>query len=436
MLLIKNGYMIDPKSKKEGIVDILIRDSKIVRIAPFIEEFNLINEFYVEDMSSVKVIDAADKMIAPGLIDVHVHFRDPGFTYKEDIESGAKAAAKGGFTTVVMMANTNPVIDNAQTLSYALKKGKATGIHVESCCCVTKGLAGKELVDMKHLIVQGAIGFTDDGMPLLDESLIIEAMKLAKSLDVPISFHEENPELIADNGIHYGKASDYYEIGGSPRSAEIDLVARDLLLALQTGAKINIQHVSTKESVELIRQAKAEGNNIYAEVTPHHFTLTQDSVIKQGALAKMNPPLREKADQQAIIKGLKDGTIDMIATDHAPHSQEEKEKKITEAPSGIIGLETALGLGITNLVKQGHLTYIQLLEKWTSSPADLYNLDRGYLAENGPADLIIFNNDSWKVSDFLSKSCNSPFIGETLQGKVEYTICNGEVVYQNVSCET
>ena len=351
MLLIKNGYMIDPKTGKEGKLDVLADGDKIVKIE---ENLNPLQECDT-------VIDAQGLIVAPGLVDVHVHFREPGFTHKEDIDTGAAAAAKGGFTTVVLMANTKPAVDNQETLQYVLRRGRETGIHVETCANVTIGLQGKELTPMKELAKAGAVGFTDDGIPIMDEKIVREAMQQAAELDMPISFHEENPALIDNNGVNRGKAGDYYGIGGSPREAEISMVERDLQIALETGAHIDIQHISAKESVELVRQAKAKGNNIHAEATPHHFTLTEDAVIQYGTLAKMNPPLREEADRQAIIQGLKDGTIDMIATDHAPHTAQEKAKPITEAPSGIIGLETALALGITELVEGGHLTMGKLL---------------------------------------------------------------------------
>lgn len=468
MLLIKNGFVMDPKSGRNGIYDILIKDKKIQKIDSFIEETDLTTD----DQKDLETIDANGMMIAPGLVDVHVHFRDPGFTYKEDIYTGAKAAAKGGFTTVVLMANTKPTVDNEETLRYVIDKGSETDIHVLTCASITKGLQGKELVDMDYLKSKGAVGFTDDGIPIMDEEMVITAMKKAKELDVPLSFHEENPELITNNGVNRGKASSHYEIEGSPRAAEIDMIYRDLELAGELDAPINIQHISTREGVELVRQKKIEMTkkkniplplpkssenmtditntsdfnksvtqmipmdvaqviNIHAEATPHHFSLTEDAVIEHGTMAKMNPPLRTEEDRQAIIQGLKDNTIDIIATDHAPHSAEEKGKPITDAPSGIIGLETALPLGVTNLVKEGHLTYMQLLEKMTINPAVMYHLDCGYIAEDGPADLVIFNENEYVVKDFSSKSSNSPFVNKTLIGEIQYTICDGKIVYKN-----
>ena len=425
MLLIKNTFLIDPKTQRQERADILVCDGKIAAIG------NATAFKEMTDVSQLQIYDGEGLVAAPGLIDVHVHFRDPGFTYKEDILSGSRAAAAGGFTTVVLMANTNPVVDNQETLSYVLEKGKETGIHVKSCCSITKGMRGEELTDMSYLLQQGAAGFTDDGKPLLDEALTYQAMQEAARLGTVLSFHEENPAYIKDNGINEGKASAYYGIGGSSREAEIDMVRRDIRLAAETGAAINIQHISTKEAVMLVREAKKAGHAIHAEATPHHIALTQEAAIRCGTLAKMNPPLREELDRAAIIEGLKDGTIDLIATDHAPHSREEKEKSITQAPSGIIGLETALPLCITNLVKPRHLTLMQLLEKLTRNPAKLYGLDAGYLAVGGPADIVLFDADAENhIEGFLSKSWNSPFLGEKLTGKVRCTICGGRIVYQ------
>ncbi|MBR3824690.1 MAG: dihydroorotase [Lachnospiraceae bacterium] len=425
MLLIQNGYVMDPKSGREGVMDILVKDKRIEKMSA-----GLAKELSVQELAECQIIDAEGKIVAPGLVDVHVHFREPGFTHKEDIETGSKAAAKGGFTTVVLMANVKPQVDNVETLQYILERGRTTGIHVETCANVTMGMAGKELVDMKTLAENGAVGFTDDGVPIMDVELVKEAMKQVVALDMPISFHEEDATLITNNGINRGKASEFYGIGGSPREAEISLSGRDLQLALETGACINIQHISSKEAVELVRQAKKQGKNIHAEATPHHFALNEEAAIKYGTMAKMNPPLREEADRLAIIEGLADGTIDLIATDHAPHTAEEKAKPITEAPSGIIGLETALPLAITVLVNGGHLTMMQVLEKMAYNPAKMYHLDAGYLAEGGPADIIIVDKDAIQVfEEYASKASNTPFTGWELDGVVCTTICDGEVVF-------
>lgn len=421
--LIANGYLIDPASKTEGKKDILVSEGRILELGDDLQE--------KYRGAEVEILDATGLIVAPGLVDIHSHFRDPGFTYKEDIESGSKAAERGGYTSVVLMANTKPAVDNEETLHYVIEKGKQTGIHIYTCATVTKGMQGKEMVPMAELKNAGAVGFTDDGVPILDETLVRRAMEMVAELDVPISFHEENPAFITNNGINRGKASAHFGIGGSDRQAEIDLVERDLQIALETGACIDIQHISSKEAVELVRQAKKKGSNIHAEATPHHFTLTEEAAIAHGTLAKMNPPLREEADRMAVIQGLADGTIDVIATDHAPHSREEKEKPVTEAPSGITGLETALSLGLEVLVEGGYMTMMSYLEKLTCNPADMYHLDAGYIAEGGPGDLVLFDkDDTWVAGDYASKSDNTPFTGKTLKGVVKYTICGGKVVYK------
>ncbi len=426
MLLIKNGYVMDPKSGFEGVCDILVKDKYICGIGE-----NLQDKLTSKEMERCTIMDAEGKIVAPGLVDVHVHFREPGFTHKEDIITGSKAAARGGFTTVVLMANVNPHVDNVETLEYILEKGKTTGIHVETCANVTVGMQGKEVIDMELLAQKGAVGFTDDGVPILKEEILREAMKKAAALDMPISLHEEDAALISDNGINRGKASNYFGIGGSPREAEITMVERDLQLALKEGACLNIQHISSKEAVELVRQAKKKGENIHAEATPHHFTLNEEAAIKYGTMAKMNPPLREEADRLAIIEGLKDGTIDIIATDHAPHTTEEKSKPVTQAPSGIIGLETALPLAVTTLVKGGHLSMMQVFEKMAYNPAKMYHLDAGYLAVGGPADIIIVDKDAVQTfTEYASKASNTPFTGWELSGVVYAVICDGNVVYQ------
>ena len=444
MLIIKNGKVIDPVADRVYPADLYIENDTMVKIVdhdkeraeqdgknPAVEpESGLAGMDNIKNLAA-EVFDAEGMLIAPGLADTHVHFRDPGFTYKEDILSGAEAAKKGGYTQIVLMANTKPCVDQVETLQYVLDKGDQTGIHIHSCANVTKGMAGQELVPMEQLSEAGAVGFTDDGVPILSENMVRKAMEQAALCRKPISFHEEDPKYIQNNGIHAGKAAAYYGIGGSKREAEITMIERDIRLALETGATVVIQHISTKEGVELVRQGKAAGADVHAEATPHHFTLTEEAAIEKGTLAKMNPPLREEADRQAIIEGLADGTIDLIATDHAPHSKEEKEKPLTEAPSGIIGLETALSLGIRELVQTGKLTYPQLVQRMSTAPCTLYGLRGGTLREGDPADLVIFDpEESWRVQEFASKSANSPFIGEELPVVVHATICGGKFVYQ------
>lgn len=424
MILIKDGRIVDPKRGIDDVLDIIVEDGKIKKIGK-----------YQRGDEYEQIIEAKGYVVAPGLIDVHVHFRDPGLTYKEDIQTGAAAAKKGGFTTVVCMANTKPPVDSVETVQYVLEEGKKTGIHVLPAACISVGMKGQELTDMDALKAAGAVGFTDDGIPLMDVKLVQEAMINAKRLDVPLSFHEEDPAFITENGINAGETAKKLGITGSPALAEDSLVARDCMIALHTGASVNIQHISSGNAVKMVKLAKELGADVTAEVTPHHFSLDESAVLKHGAMAKMNPPLRTVADRYGIIEGIKDGSIDMIATDHAPHSSEEKATEpVWKAPSGIIGLETALGLAVTNLVRKGHLTMVQLMEKMSLNPAKLYRFDKGYIDEGADADLVIFDeNESWEVTkdELGSKSCNTPFLGMTLYGRVKYTICGGNVVYED-----
>ncbi|MBQ6386454.1 MAG: dihydroorotase [Lachnospiraceae bacterium] len=440
-MIIKNGYCIDPASGREGPADILILDGRIAKIAPAGTIGPGIDGGSPESAANGgsgafskdeygSVIDASGLVTAPGLIDAHVHFRDPGFLYKETLHTGALAAAKGGFTTVVCMANTSPVVDSVPVLADILRRAKEEKIRICQAASVTRGLKGAELTDMEALKEAGACGFTDDGIPILDAALLFSAMKNAAALGLPISLHEEDPAFITNNGINAGPAAEALGLGGSPAIAEESLAARDCVLALHSGADVVIQHISSGRSVALVRAAKAMGAKIHAEATPHHFTLTEDAVRKYGSCAKMNPPLRTEEDRMAIIAGLADGTIDLIATDHAPHSAEEKARPIEKAPSGIIGLETSLGLGITELVRPGYLTLTELMRKMSFNPAQLYHLPGGTLTPGAPADLVLFDpEEKWTAGPFVSKSSNSPFAGRTLYGAVHYTVCGGEIVY-------
>lgn len=417
-MIIKNGFVTDPASQRAGIYDIRIENGLIQEIAPDIPV-----------TPAEETLDARGLTIAPGLIDTHVHFRDPGFTYKETLHTGALAAAKGGFTSVICMANTSPVVDSVPVLNDILVRAKEENIHIYQAASVSHALKGKELTDMDTLKSAGACGFTDDGIPLKNAAFLYKAMEKAKTLDVPVSLHEEDPSFIENNGINQGPVSEQLGVGGSPSIAEESLTARDCLLALRSGAHVVIQHISSGRSVELVRMFKAMGANLHAEATPHHFTLTDEALLKYGTLAKMNPPLRSEADRQEIIRGLADGTIDIIATDHAPHSREEKDRSITAAPSGIIGLETSLALGITSLVRPGHLTLMQLLEKMTINPARLYHLPAGRLAEGAPADLVLFDpEEKWVPRSYASLSSNSPFTGWELYGKIKMVICGGQII--------
>lgn len=423
MMIIKNGRVIDPKTGLDQIMDLAIEDGTIVKLGTDLN-----------DLPDAQVIDASGMIVAPGLIDVHVHFRDPGLTYKEDIQTGAKAAARGGFTTVICMGNTKPPIDNTETLEYVLSEGRKTAINVLSAANISVGMKGEVLTDMETLKAHGAVGFTDDGIPLKDTRLVKQAMEEAVRLNVPLSFHEEDPALIDAAGVNQGAVSKALHYGGAPAVSEDVMVARDCMLALHTGASIDIQHISSGTSVRMVELAKQLGAKVFAEVTPHHFSLDESAVLKHGTLAKMNPPLRTLEDKEEILRGLKEGIIDIIATDHAPHSTEEKNRPLGEAPSGITGLETSLALGVTNLVRANVLSMTQLMEKMSLNPAILYHLEntKGWIGEGADADLVIFDpEEAWTVTEFASKASNSPFIGETLYGKVKYTICSGTIAYQD-----
>ena len=424
MILLKNGRIIDPDTNLDMIGDVLIEKDRIIDIADNID----IGE------NEAQVIYCSGCVVGPGLVDIHVHFRDPGFTYKEDIESGAKCAAAGGVTSVILMANTKPCVDSIETLEYVTKKAKQQPIHIYTCANITKGMQGKELLDFKEFIKNGAVGFTDDGIPLLDEEVVKKAMVEAARYDTVLSFHEEDPRFIKNNGVNHGKASEHFKIGGSDRKAEISMVERDLELALKTGAKINIQHISAKETLDLIREAKKKciKQNIFAEATPHHIALTEDDTIKYGTGAKMNPPLRSEADRQAIIDAINDDTIDFIATDHAPHSVEEKNRDITQAPSGILGLETSLPVIYDVLVRENNISWLKVFCKMSTNPARLYGINAGKLAKNAIADVVVFDEKNAKVyTETMSKSKNSPFLGKKFNGRIALTICSGKIVYRD-----
>ena len=419
-MILKKGHLVNPATGTDAVMDIRFDNGIIQEIGTDLTP-----------SVSEKVLDISGLVVAPGLVDTHIHFRDPGFTYKEDLHTGSLAAAKGGFTSVICMANTKPVVDSVNTLKDILTRAKGEKIHIYQTASVSYGLNGEKMTDFDALAANGACGFTDDGIPLMNAVFCYNAMKKAAELHMPVSLHEEDKSFIANNGINAGKVAEKLGIEGSPAVAEEVMVARDCMLALRTGASVVIQHISSGNSVELVRTALKLGADIHAEATPHHFTLTEEAVLEHGTLAKMNPPLRTEEDRQAIIRGLQDDTIDLIATDHAPHSAEEKAKPLTEAPSGITGLETSLGLGITSLVKPGYLSLMDLLAKMTCNPADIYQLPAGNIQVNAPADFVIFNpEEKWTVSDFASKASNSPFKGTELYGKIHYTICNGEIIYR------
>lgn len=421
-LLIKNGKIINPATSFEDDGDILIENDKIININKNIDSY---------DDENTIVINAEGYIVSPGLIDIHVHFRDPGFTHKEDILSGAKAAAAGGFTSVILMANTNPKIDSVENLNYVLDKSKKAEINIFQEAALTHDFKEK-IVDMETLFSAGAAGFTNDGVPVMSTNVLREAMLRAKKLGAIIALHEEDNSLIGTHGINDGLISEKLGLKGAPRVSEDLMVSRDCMLALETGATIDIQHISSGNSVDIVRHMKSMGANIIAEVTPHHFTLTEDAVLKYGTLAKMNPPLRTENDRQKILSGLADDTIEIIATDHAPHTFDEKNTEFKKAPSGIIGLETALPLSITELVNKDILNMSHMLSKLTINPSRYYNLDRGDISLGKIADICIFDpNEKYTVKEFKSKSKNSPFTNWELYGKVKYTICGGKIVYSD-----
>ena len=393
-LIIKNINTIDPKNEI-NMQDIYVRNGFITSSAP----------------PDALIIDGTGLYAAPGLVDIHVHLRDPGQTHKEDIESGCSAAAAGGITSVIAMPNTKPAVDSVGTLEYIYKKAKNAKVHVYSAAAITKNLDGKILTDMAALKHTGAAAFSDDGMPVADYNIMKKVLQTASDLGMPVLSHCE----------------DMTET--DTRMAEYKAVQRDIEICREIGVPLHICHVSTAESLEIIRAAKAEGLKITCETAPHYFSLTRD-MVKGNANYKMNPPLREKADTKAVIRAIKDGTIDVIATDHAPHAAHEKTDFDT-AMNGITGLETSFALGITYLVKPGHITINKLIELMSVSPAEIMNINAGSLIIGSPADIAIFDiNKKWTVKKFKSKSANNPFLGMELTGKVLYTIVNGKVVYE------
>ncbi len=421
MLLIKNGRVMDPKTGLDQVCDVLVEGKKIVKIGQNLEA------------ADAQVLDASGLVVAPGLVDIHVHFREPGQTHKEDIHTGALAAAAGGFTTVVMMANTNPTISTVETLQEVLESASRENIHIKSVATITENFDGQHLTDFKALLAAGAVGFSDDGIPLTNAGIVRQALVEARKNDTFISLHEEDPNLNGILGFNEHIAKEHFHICGATGVAEYSMIARDVMIAYDVKAHVHIQHLSKAESVKVVEFAQKLGAQVTAEAAPQHFSKTEALLLTKGSNAKMNPPLRLESDRLAVIEGLKSGVISVIATDHAPHHADEKNvADITKAPSGMTGLETSLSLGLTYLVEAGHLSLMELLEKMTVNPAQLYGFDAGFLAEEGPADITIFDPKADRlVSDhFASKAANSPFVGEELKGQVKYTICNGEIVFQ------
>ena len=421
MLLIKNGRVMDPKTGFNQIADLLVEGKKIVKIGQNLQA------------EGAKVIDASGLVVAPGLVDIHVHFREPGQTHKEDIHTGALAAAAGGFTTVVMMANTNPTISTVETLKEVLDSASRENIHIKSVATITENFDGKHLTDFQGLLAAGAVGFSDDGIPLTNAGIVRQALVEARNNDTFISLHEEDPNLNGILGFNEHIAKEHFHICGATGVAEYSMIARDVMIAYDAKAHVHIQHLSKAESVKVVEFAQKLGAQVTAEAAPQHFSKTEALLLTKGSNAKMNPPLRLESDRLAVIEGLKSGVISVIATDHAPHHADEKNvADITQAPSGMTGLETSLSLGLTYLVDAGHLSLMGLLEKMTINPAQLYGFDAGFIDQDGPADLTIFDPEADRlVTDhFASKAGNSPFVGEKLKGQVKFTICDGEVVFE------
>ena len=420
-LLIRKGRLVDPVGGIGGVMDILIEDGKLAVIGSDLRE------------PEARVIDARGLNVCAGLVDMHVHLREPGFEYKEDITTGAAAAARGGFTSVACMPNTRPVLDTPEQIEYVLRRaGESCGVRVWPIGAVSRGQKGQSLTDAAALQEAGCVALSDDGVPVQDANLVRDAMIRCKRLGLTILSHCEDADMVRNYAVNEGRVSRALGLPGRPAIAEEIMVMRDAMLAEETGAAVHICHVSTAGSVEIIRQFKKKGVAITCETCPQYFTLTEDEVLEQGSLARVNPPLRTKLDVEAILEGLRDGTIDVIATDHAPHSVEEKAKPLAEAPSGMVGLETALGVTLTALYHTGFMDLSDILKKMTFNPACILRIPKGRLSLGGEADFTIFSPDEeWTVEpdQFASKGRNTPFKGRKLKGRVKYTIVGGRVVY-------
>ena len=420
-LLIRKGRLVDPVGGIGGVMDILIEDGKLAVIGSDLRE------------PEARVIDARGLNVCAGLVDMHVHLREPGFEYKEDITTGAAAAARGGFTSVACMPNTRPVLDTPEQIEYVLRRaGESCGVRVWPIGAVSRGQKGQSLTDAAALKEAGCVALSDDGVPVQDANLVRDAMIRCKRLGLTILSHCEDADMVRNYAVNEGRVSRALGLPGRPAIAEEIMVMRDAMLAEETGAAVHICHVSTAGSVEIIRQFKKKGVAITCETCPQYFTLTEDEVLEQGSLARVNPPLRTKLDVEAILEGLRAGTIDVIATDHAPHSVEEKAKPLAEAPSGMVGLETALGVTLTALYHTGFMDLSDILKKMTFHPACILRIPKGRLSLGGEADFTIFSPDEeWTVEpdQFASKGRNTPFKGRKLKGRVKYTIVGGRVVY-------
>ncbi len=416
--VIKNGHLIDPASGISAPMDILIDGDRVVKIGP--------------NLKGLEEIDARGLIVAPGLVDIHVHFREPGFESKETIATGSQAAAAGGFTSVVTMANTSPVIDNAGMVEFVHRRARETAcIRIWPGATATKGMKGEEITEMAELKDVGAVAVTDDGKDIQNSSVMRRVLEYARMVDLPYLAHCEDHTL-AKGAMNEGYNSTRLGIPGMPRAQEEIMIERNARLAELTGARIHIQHITTAGGVEILRRFKARGVRITGEASPHHFTLTDDAVLAFDTNAKMNPPLREAEDVAAIKRAIADGTIDCIATDHAPHTPTEKDVEFAAAPFGIIGLETSLALTITELVEPGLITLERAIALMTTAGANIIGLPAGVLREGGPADLCLFDPKAeWTLDPEKSKSRsrNTPFAGRRLKGKVRYTICEGKTVY-------
>ncbi len=421
-LLIRGGRVIDPSRGTDGVADLYIKDGRIEAVGRNISLD-----------AGIEVVDAAGKVVAPGLIDLHVHLREPGFEHAETIATGATSAAAGGFTAVCAMPNTDPVTDNQATVGFvvrqAIRAGKA---RVYPIGAVSLGQKGEQLTEFGEMVQAGAVAVSDDGKPVATSHLMRTALEYARTFGIPVADHCEDMSLAAGGAMHEGLVAARLGLKGIPSAAEDIMVARDIILAELTGGHVHLCHMSTRGSVELIRWAKSKGFNVTAEATPHHFTLTHERCLGYDTNAKMNPPLRESADREAIREGLADGTIDCIASDHAPHHYDAKEREFDDAPNGIVGLETALGLALRELVEPGLLSLPDLIARMSTVPARIFHLPGGTLSVGAPADIVVFDaSRRWAVQreDLHSKSTNSPFLGETLVGQADLTIVGGRVVF-------
>ena len=420
-ILLKNGNLIDYKTKVNGIYDILIEDEKISKIGRNINE------------NVDRIINCTNLKVIPGMIDIHCHLREPGFEYKETIETGAKSAVAGGFTTICPMPNTKPTPDNVETLEKIIKEAKRVNLcNILPYASVSKGEKGEELVNFSELKKAGAIAFSDDGMPVVNSRMMRQAMIEADKLGTYVASHCEE-KSVSSGAINAGPVADRLGVEGVLPEAEEIMAAREIVISETNNVRGHICHISTKTSKDMIRDAKKRGVKITCETCPHYFTFTVDEVLTSGTNAKMNPPLREEKDRKAIIEGLKEGTIDCIITDHAPHSKDEKNQELSKAPNGIIGFETALSAEIMNLIDTKQINHFDLVRLTSYTPAKLLKIDRGTIEVGKIADITIYNeNEKYIYTEemVVSKSKNSPFIGKELKGKVKYTIVSGRIVYE------